>query len=75
MKIKEIIDEYKSIISKKYTPEECLDIMIPFGIPPEDMDSIIDLICDRPERSKREDINKTGPGFKYDDPRVSDVYL
>ncbi len=29
----------------------------------------------QPERSKREDINKTGPGFKYDDPKVSNIYL
>jgi hypothetical protein len=29
----------------------------------------------QPERSKREDANKIGPGFKYDDPKVSDVYL
>ncbi len=29
----------------------------------------------QPERSKREDIDKKGPGFKYDDPKVSDIYL
>jgi hypothetical protein len=29
----------------------------------------------QPERSKREDVDKKGPGFKYDDPKASDIYL
>ena len=41
-----------------------------------DLSFIADVeIYDQPERSKREDANKTGPGLKYDDIKVSDVYL
>lgn len=60
MNLKEIRDEYKRIISKKYTPEECLDIMIPLNIHPKVMDSIIDLICDQPERLSEKTIINDG---------------
>ncbi len=35
----------------------------------------IDATINQPERSKREDINKKDPGYKYNNSDVSDIYL
>ncbi len=66
MKINEMIQEYKKIISKRYSKEECLEIMIPLGIHKEVMYSIINLICNQPERTSEEDLQRDPSRFRKD---------
>ena len=50
---------YKDALSKKFTVEECVNIMAPMNIPIEIIASIAELVCDQPERLSDLESEKT----------------
>jgi hypothetical protein len=63
MKINEAIQKYKNAINKNYSIDEVIDVLSKLKLSKRTICNIVSLVCDQPERSKREDpLNKMGCG-------------